>query len=117
MISPRYVECLSSIFILLLYRGQKQRGYSFPSTHIHSVYFQITMKEEISDENLDRDDDDDYHQSSIKYSQTTPTVPFATFYMTKGTPSTSQQKLSEQLANTSSKTVFFLRKRKYFIFG
>lgn len=56
------------------------------------------MKDDFSDE-------DD--QSTIVHSKPTTTIPFAQFYMTKGTsPSNSsvnQCKLSEQLTNTSSR--------------
>lgn len=65
------------------------------------------MNDDNSDENdLEHDDQDDY-QSSIQNSKNTPTIPFANFYTSKGTTSsTSLNKLSEQLANTSSKIPF-----------
>jgi hypothetical protein len=59
------------------------------------------MKEEEFQYDLDTNDDQSW-TATLK----TPTIPFANFYITKGTPSNcsaSHHKLSEQLANTSSK--------------
>jgi len=59
------------------------------------------MKEEEFQYDIDTNDDQSW-TTTLK----TATIPFANFYITKGTPSNgsgSHYKLSEQLANTSSK--------------
>jgi hypothetical protein len=68
------------------------------------------MKEETVEEDFQSDVEINDDQSW----KTTQTIPFANFYKTKQTQSNcsnSQYKLSEQLANTSSKIYFIQIKR------
>jgi hypothetical protein len=67
------------------------------------------MKEETGEEDFQSDVELNDDQTW----KTTQTIPFANFYTTKRTQSNcsnSQYKLSEQLANTSSKNIFIQRK-------